>query len=302
MVYSLNNEILTNYEFQITMNESYVPKNDCKSDDFFQGGHWRALSSHKLPAKWILDGGYDKITDFQNKVTEDFIDQLIFEPFNCRIKNLNDLFKCEQIKSSESLCFVGDSQMRHLHAMIQSIFVHDTTAFVAPTNHTTDKTVVRTGPRHFVEDPWAEIKINGELCDSIFIGFGQWQLSGARKVDNFSPQDYAELVNQTLWTYVNRFPKPKLYFVGTFPLGQNSRLYSKPPIDFRNDVVLRDINAAGMKACNHVKHAVGFKRLSCMNLFEMANVVRDLSYDLAHFKAPVGLQMALAVMTQFCNE
>ena len=34
-----------------------------------------------------------------------------------------------------------------------------------------------------------------------------------------------------------------------------------------------------------------------MNLFEMGNVFRDLSYDGGHFKSPVGSQMALAVLT-----
>jgi len=130
-------------------------------------------------------------------------------------------------------------------------------------------------------------------------------MSFLRKLNNFSPTDYAALVNQTLWTYITQYPKSTLYFVGTFPFAQNFRLYLYPPTDFRNVVVSRVINAAGIKVCNRIQqHALGTKRLvRCMDLFEMANVVRDLSYDtMSHFKAPVGLQMALAVMTRFCND
>jgi len=199
------------------------------------------------------------------------------------------------------MCFVGDSHMRHLSGMIQSIFTHDKSAFAAPINYTTDRTIVNTGTRHFIEDQWAEMDFKVEKCDSIFIGFGQWQISFVRRVDNLSPKDYAVMVNQTLWAYATRFPNSKLYFMGTFPLCQNTRVYLKPTIDFRTDILLREMNTAGMKACNHIKHEIGAIRMSCMNLFEMGNVVRDLAYDLSHFKAPVGLQMALAVMTRFCN-
>lgn len=311
-VYSISNEILTDNKFHIAfLNESDTVsiKNDCDDDDFFRGGYWRALSTHKLPAKWLLDVGCEKLTDFQTKVTEDFIDKLIFEPLNCRIKNLTNLLDCELSKRSENLCFVGDSQMRQLSGTIQSIFAHDAAAFAAPISHKTDKTVIKSGYRHFIVDTFAEMNFNvdelGQLqkCDSIFIGFGQWHLSFLRKVDIFSSIDYAALVNQTLWAYAAISPKANLYFMGTFPFAQNFRLYSNPPIDFRNDVVLRKMNAAGMKVCNRMKQTVRVtRRVSCMNLFEMVNVVRDLSYDMAHFKAPVGLQMALAVMTRFCSD
>jgi len=45
------------------------------------------------------------------------------------------------------------------------------------------------------------------------------------------------------------------------------------------------------------------RKVSCMDLFEMANVVRDLSYDMAHFKAPMGRwQIPYTVLlSYYCN-
>jgi len=51
-VHSMNNEILTDYKFLISMNESntlVILKIDCEGDEVFQCGNWRALSAHRLP-------------------------------------------------------------------------------------------------------------------------------------------------------------------------------------------------------------------------------------------------------------
>jgi hypothetical protein len=37
-------------------------------------------------------------------------------------------------------------------------------------------------------------------------------------------------------------------------------------------------------------------RVKCLNVYEIGNVVRDLSYDTYHFYEPVGTQMALAII------
>ena len=45
-----------------------------------------------------------------------------------------------------------------------------------------------------------------------------------------------------------------------------------------------------------IKFDVFDSRVKCLNVYEISNVVRDLSYDTYHFYAPVGTQMALAII------
>jgi hypothetical protein len=113
--------------------------------------------------------------------------------------------------------------------------------------------------------------------------------------------DYARLTNTTLTKYRSLYPTHKILFIGTLPFGVFHLIYAtvddtEMMFDYRNDVVLRALNAAAMDTCR----ALG--SFGCLNLFEVGNALRDLAYDTCHFKAPVINQLGLAVVTTLCND
>eukprot|EP01036_Dinobryon_divergens_P035556 gene35556-46108_t len=175
-------------------------------------------------------------------------------------------------------------------------------------------------------DNWAEMKFSDadrtalEGCSAVLINFGQWQVSYATRMPPYfklgklwktpggvvrgpySVAEYGDLVSKTLHAYLQMLPPSSaVYFLGTMPIGNQDFTCgviteaSKYP-DYRNDAALRALNEEGMHVCRSID------RLHCMNLFEVGNIFKDLSYDGAHFKAPVASQMALAVLTVLLND
>lgn len=325
IVYSINNEIVKEYFFEVppitllkrtnsTSIDERMHLHNCSVNALSKGGHWIALATHQMPSKWLLDEGFLQISAQQKFLTAQLTDSLLYTPRYCRLKKINSLSFCEHKYNTHEMCFVGDSQIRHLTGTIYAMLEQNYSFFKPQDgNRKTDKAVYLNDHMHYVVDNWANMEFSVEesallsRCNSILLNFGQWHVSYSTKPDlkrgPFKVSEYASLVNRTLSNYSFSFPHAKIYFLGTLPFGQSARLYMATPPedeqrDYRNDVVLRAINAAGMEICRRLKR----KHLRCINLFEMGNVVRDLSYDLAHFKAPVGPQMALAVLTALCSD
>jgi hypothetical protein len=310
-VYCKDNEIVKEYFWKVVSKggSASASLQECSSTSMTEGGYWITQVPHILPPKWLPDGGYTLVSARQEYVVKELEDHLFYQPKGCRIKQQSDKFTCQQ-RNLESLdiCFVGDSQIRHLCGTVAGIFLGNSAYFTAKAgNHTTDKTIHSTNRIHCTADDWATMEFTNESradlarCDAIVVNFGQWHVSWTTRTiigrGPFTISEYAQLVHRTLH-YTDQFPAAKILFVGTMPFGQNAMLYTRPvPHDYRNTAVLRAVNAAGMEACRRLQE----RKVHCMNLFEMGNVVSDLTYDMAHFKAPVGVQMALAVVTALCN-
>ena len=312
-VYSTQNEVLRDAFFEVQAREknklfdSINHTKECTVTTFSRGGFWKSLVPLRMHPKWLLDEGFLQVPEAQKENIATLADKLLYQPKSCHIKRIEDVKHCKFKANAREICFVGDSQMRHMAGTIYGIFEENATFFQSPFNQKTDKMVYLNSHMHFAVDNWVDMKFTEEQtsqlarCSAILLNFGQWHLSYATWIDlkrgPYLLPEFVELVNKTLHSYLRLF-SAKLFYLGTMPFGQAARLYipNHPEKDHRNDVVLREFNTAGMAACRRVKGA------RCINLFEMGNVLRDLSYDLCHFKAPVGTQMALAVLTMLCND
>ena len=68
---------------------------------------------------------------------------------------------------------------------------------------------------------------------------------------------------------------------------------TSPPDEWRTDVVLRLYNEAAVKELE----AINFEYI---DVFRIANVLHDLTYDGSHFKAPVEREVARVIFHSLC--
>ena len=295
-----------NFDHNETDLNSTNPSRECSLEDMNRKGVWRSLVPLNMSSKWMLDQGDVQLSAEQVTLVEFAPGKLIFQPQHCTINDVKQTEQCIDATNGQELCFVGDSQMRHLAGEVAAALEHMKIKF-DNNNHKTDKKVYLSAKSHLIIDNWGSMEFSpaehSQLsnCSVIVVDVGQWQLSWAminQRKEPFRLQEYADLVQRILRKYTELFTA-KLFFVGSMPFGQNHRIYfpvGEPGKDYRTDIILREFNIVAMDACHQVIGA------NCLNLFEIGDVLRDLSYDLAHFRAPVGSQSALALLSGICNQ
>ena len=305
-VHSTKNEIFTDFAFETSSNLNMtLSTKDCTLPDLNKEGFWRPMVTTKISSKWMLDPGNERPTNEQKYLFELLANNLIYQPRYCNMKQVQ---QCTDEASSQEIGFVGDSQMRHLSSDVYTALT-DINIDFDNSIQKTDKSIHLTAHTHFIVDNFASMEFNDDElrqlsnCTVIVVNFGQWHLSWLMKIyfnrRPYSLSDFVHLVQSNLKRYRELFPSAKIFYLGTMAIGQNYRLYlpaDDTRKDFRTDWILREFNAMAMDACWQVEG------VRCLNMFEITNVVRDLSYDFSHFKAPVGPQLALALLTALCND
>lgn len=317
VAHGINNEILTDYAFEVHMTAEQMHKfskgrtmlGECSIRDLDGGGVWRSLlPHHQLRPKWFQANG-TTVTLFESDyaILNSLADHLVYEPHLCNLKkSLGNTSSCRYEENVREICLVGDSQIRHLALVLYGLFEGLDASFFHAKTLKTDKFVYGNERIHDFDDVWAKMDFLPSQydllsnCSTIIVSFGQWHVSHARG-GLYTPSDYASLTNRTLTKYRSLYPTHKILFIGTMPFGVFHLIYAtvedtEMMFDYRNDVVLRALNVAAMDTCR----ALG--SFGCLNLFEVGNALRDLSYDTCHFKAPVINQLGLAVVTTLCND
>lgn len=265
-----------------------------------------------IPGSWILPDGkngwlpssvqFDKQYDLSNK-----LQGLVYAPDNCRFHTKEALLDCvagtSPWKSPLNFCIYGDSQGRHLANSLEE-YLQNSSAFQTG-NTLTDKTLVAsnrvtffTGADENAMGRWALAPLQTvvDVCPAttsvVLLNFGQWQAGWPGKGD-WPVSRYEATVRKVLSNAVQRFAGKRLVWLTTHPHGDNAPMYASPPTEWRSDVLLQLYNEASVRVCREM--GVEF-----VDVFRVADVVHDLSYDGAHYKWPVEREIVKTVLHSLC--
>ena len=183
-------------------------------------GFWRSSIPYSIPAKMPFIDNEDKnMTQFQNTRIKQLENALTFESrhYNNSLELLGSTIHKLPNSSSifQEMCFIGDSQMRHLHGMVYALLSGHYEKFYSKGSRT-DKSVTFSDTLHLIMDNYARMQFS-EIenmwlgnCSTIVLDFGQWHISWATMSDlrrgPFTRIDYEDLVNKTLQAYIDRIP------------------------------------------------------------------------------------------------
>lgn len=213
------------------------------------------------------------------------------------------------VASALRLCVVGDSQGRHLAAALRTLRAGEPPD-VASTSLTDREVRVGHGVRYWetifgtcqdrADRPsdaeagcWQDARAT---CDVVLLNFGQWPASGDTgqlpplpgSGPPWSVPRYEAAVAELLADARAALGSgaSRLLWVTTHPHGFTPRVAAGR--DWRSGAVLREYARASIRAAERLG-------VSWADVHSMADVLRDLSYDGAHYKAPVESEIARAL-------
>jgi len=215
--FCLNNEILSNYSFMVPEGHTgdlSSGLSECSYSNFrshgLLQGFWKSCYPFPLPVR-IPFVGNASLRNAQTPGLNFLVKDIEFQPTNCALMHLRNLsFRSERLSSCvafREICFIGDSQMRHLLGTVDAFLKEDYQMIYRNATETVRK-VANNNLLHFVSDPYSrmnfsEVEINWiGNCSSIIINFGQWHVSnrvwGDLGRERYSLSEYKNLVKQSL--------------------------------------------------------------------------------------------------------
>eukprot|EP01041_Mallomonas_annulata_P007329 gene7329-14949_t len=284
-VYRVDNEVVKDLKISFSPSVtkySYPSKESiCDASISKHGnGHWMNNLPEALPAKYL----HGPQLHIPNKINN----ALSYKSSHCRLLNINEV----NFEIFESICgyicTVGDSQARHLHNSMIAVVTNNLTLINPPDTNKTIFTILSHPIFKYFSDQWAIKDFHHSECSIVLVGAGQWH-AGWPEGYPHSVLDYSIIIRNALLRYKSKPFIKRLLWITPFPHGSADSLFRVPPEDWRNEIVLHAYNNAAIEVCKELN-------VDYIDIFGIANVLHDLSYDAAHFKAPVAREMALLVL------
>ena len=186
----------------------------------FLHGFWRSSIPFSMPAKMpFIDLDDNNMTAIQSSRIKLLQNSLTYESRFHNYSNLDLENVTRPIANNsniyQKICFVGDSQMRHMHNVFNEILSgrYEMLYFKGTK---TIKSISNGDSVYLIIDNYARMAFTEQEsmwlgnCSTIFLNFGQWHISWATKGDlgrgPFALSDYEGLVNRTLQAYIARMP------------------------------------------------------------------------------------------------
>ena len=189
--------------------------------------YWRSPIPVSMPSKMsFIDESHTELMAIQSSRIQALNNSLTFDDLD-----VHDIMKRIAKSSivSQQICFVGDSQMRHLHKMFIEILFgrQDNNFHINGTK--TDKSVSPSESLHHIVDHWTLMNFSAsetqylDKCSTIFLNFGQWHVGWSTQPSlgrgPFKLTEYEDLVNRTLHAYISRIKSSvccSVYYFSTF--------------------------------------------------------------------------------------
>lgn len=255
---------------------------------------------------------------FNSTFSMDESGQLLqWQPYGCSYasQTASTLSKCMS-KLTRPVCFIGDSQTRHLHLMVTKALcsVDGSTASTCaaiPTqainasNATTIKSVAESDLALYVEDRWGSL-IDTTNCSHVFWNFGQWPLSYLSGTDvdptnvswaerPWSIRHYVSYVDTLAQHMVLQQQKhDNMHYWMTINSHPLTRRQQDPGDDWRTTPMLLLYNKVAATVMD--KHGI-----AVVDTFSIADPLFDVSYDGAHYLGAAGQMQAQLVLHVVCR-
>jgi len=199
-----------------------------------------------------------------------------------------------------NICLFGDSHMRHilyylgLQCGIKSIVKTCSKKSKRCEFRCTQTASIKQASVLYTKDTYGEVLIRRNIrnCDILVVNYGHWQAGwpGGRCQ---TIEEYKSSVQLTV-EHVMKMAQPHMIMVwlSVNPMPFIRDIYGKcPPSDWRNDVVLRAYNNAA-KCVMDAEFSASREwreRWHFLNVFDIIDPIRDVSYDGTHYANPIGL-------------
>jgi hypothetical protein len=195
-----------------------------------------------------------------------------------------------------TVCFAGDSQMRHTYAMANAILSKQTISVTGQTY----RTIPASSWSRYIGLKFGEEVESADFksCSRLLINIGQWPIgwpAGKRWTVDRVEGRASEMIS----TIHNKFPhlRGQISWLSTHPLGLlRNRLGNEttPPTDWRTDPYIIEQNEA-------MRVFASERNITYIDTFEILYPVSDLAYDGAHYLGTPGYWAAALVLNNVCQ-
>lgn len=292
--------------------------------------------SHSMPGRWVVNhqSVFDTLkstcakgkhrqpnctAQIQTGLAKDTSGMLVWRPYTCRYQKFHHPAVAAQclakLQKEKPLCIVGDSQMRHMHAMVVQLLnasAADTFSnLLASRNGATVKTVLASNVAKFISDSYGGWH-DTSACSHVFVNFGQWPLSfatwkhptlycaaeGCHKTAPGEPWSlgrYAAQVEKVAQHMVEQrlHHNNTQYWVTINTQPIILRWHQEEGYDWRSEPMLLTYN----KVANMIMQRHG---IPIVDTYSISSPVNDLSYDNAHYIGNVGFAQARMLLHTVC--
>jgi hypothetical protein len=226
-----------------------------------------------------------------------------WQPYGCSLRAPSDVAACKA--QLPNVCFVGDSQMRHLfNGFVRPEFNLKVSWPGTTGRQGADKSTVHHPTYQFFRISWGHefAKLNITRCSSLVINLGQWHISkasfrtinGSKVEYPWSPARYLKQMD----VVAKQLQAAKQAGTRVFWATINSHGYIDRFVnrtDFRTEPWLLLFNSIAATVM-HQHH------IPVIDTYSITDVFKDLTYDGAHYKGYVGHWATAAVAHDLCNE
>jgi hypothetical protein len=208
------------------------------------------------------------------------------------------------------VCFVGDSQTRHIYGMANAILDDVPSPIPAHRNKSVPASTwsryARMDFGHEIEEsytgssnPNAAAPVDLSNCTHLVMNFGQWPLGWPAGSRPWTVQAIQARVDKVMATLKRRWPRlpSSMFWLSTHPHGlllDRMGNVTHPPLEWRVDPYIQQQNAA-MQAY--------FSQLAIpyIDTFDVLNPFADFAYDGAHYLGTPGYWAAALVLNSVCR-
>jgi hypothetical protein len=203
--------------------------------------------------------------------------------------------------TSGLVCFAGDSQMRHIYSMANSII---SGTYLSPL---TSGTTVKTFPIS-LWSRYLPVKFGDEAqgldlqnCTSLALNIGQWPIAYTAGARPWTIQRYGRAVHELFNAIVTKNPhlRSRITWISTQPHGLVAGRHgsqTREPSDWRTDPFIAQQNAFMIEfTSRHVPP------VSYIDTYGLLYPLSDLSYDSAHYHGTPGFWASALVLHRLCT-
>jgi len=191
----------------------------------------------------------------------------------------------------KAVCFLGDSQTRHLSVAFNELF---NSSFAAQCDKTTVSCSGENGAFFILHYPEDVTGIDYSACTHLLFNYGQWPASymngPAWPIEKYT-QETKHFFDSTL-VPIGREKKVFWMSSNPFPLS-HYRVRTCPPTDWRFPQVLKEYNSVAAALARE-------RGIEVIDYFDIMFHLMDASYDNAHYKQPSGSALAKLVLDRLC--
>ena len=221
-----------------------------------------------------------------------------WQPYQCKVLGVYDLDIPACLAGGRKLCFVGDSQMRHVMLGVSALLQNDSSYYEF---NDTDTAVIEAdlqrplaiSAAEWFQEAFGTTLHNLSACTDVIMNFGQWPASYVAHTSFWPfPQYRLAVENAADLLHSMRVQGKRVWWLST--ISGNTVHGATGVNDWRSDPVISAYNQLAWVE-------MGRLDIPMIDTFHVVAPLHDLAYDRHHFKGIVGHNVDLHVLNTLCH-